>query len=50
MYVTRLLHDTHKMINFRLSGCGFINVGLPPASPSETEQDVVRWMAGWMDV
>ena len=37
------------MINFRLSGYGFINVGLPPASPSETEQDIVRWMDGWMN-
>ena len=25
----------------RLSGYGFINVGLPPASPSESEEDVV---------
>ena len=26
---------------YRLSGYGFINVGLPPASPSESEEDVV---------
>lgn len=31
----------------RLSGYGFINVGLPPASPSESEDDVVMVYSHW---